>query len=621
MSKEPILNPYIYAFSTLENVYIYIPFKHSFFQFSKKEWEEIKDFKVDSEKIGKLRKMRIYVEKDYKRKFLEFYQKNYAREAKPAVVYLIATDACNFGCTYCFIENNFDTERRSMANIENAKPWIDYAIRNSGGSVKFIFYGGEPLLNRQFVIEAIEYIKKSAQGKEVSISINTNGSIYSEELAETFRRNNVAVSISLDGPKELHDKNRITKTGTGTFDLIESNMLKYAEKGVNIGLSITITKDTVNFLPQIAEWISDKYKFVKSVGFNPPQSSENGNPANVSNFEFLMVQLYNAFRVFRQKGIYEDRVMRRLKYIITKTPYLKDCAGCGNQIVVAADGRIGPCQAFLGTGKFFERKKPESYVFSDDATIREWNNLTPINKAACQDCPFILICGNGCPYYSYVVTGSLSNCDYRYHDMLPVLIKEISKDLFYKSPKAVFVDYDDTIVLRKSPKELFEEVSREFGIKAEWKHSNLFFDAGEIFRSAGLPDDKLPDATRMYMKLFIESGRLNVGLMEQLKQISAKKYILTNNGKELVEFELKKFGIAKEFDGVFCGGAYKKPQKEYYESVFEETHLRPEDVIYIGDSWADLKPIYDLGVRVVLFTKDSNFGNGFVMSLWKSQKG
>ncbi|KKL98244.1 hypothetical protein LCGC14_1826400 [marine sediment metagenome] len=64
--------------------------------------------------------------------------------------------------------------------------------------------------------------------------------------------------------------------------------------------------------------------------------------------EVVAKNLIESFKVARANGIYEDRIMRRVRNFIDKAPVVSDCGGCGLQIVISPDGKIGVCQAFCG---------------------------------------------------------------------------------------------------------------------------------------------------------------------------------------------------------------------------------------------------------------------------------
>lgn len=458
------------------------------------------------------------------------------------------------------------------------------------------------------------------------LSINTNGSIYNKSLSSLLKDSDTHIAISIDGPKEIHDKCRMMKNGSPTFDTVASNVEKYLKDGVKLNFSITITEQNINFLPQIAKWIVDKYGGrVGAVGFNPPIEISKHDAEHIDNFRLTMLQMYNAFRILKKHGIYEDRVMRRLKSIITEKPHIKDCAACGNQIVVSPEGMISVCHGFLGTKEFFKSVSADKYNFSDDEIVNKWNMLSPIHKNACSKCPFILLCGNACPYSSMKRTGDIEAPDIRYCNMLPVMVNEVLKDNFYKAPKALFMDYDNTIVLRKIP--LFtrlELVSKKFNLKYNVSPYKFYsdekgvFNTRKFFRINNVNEEKLDEIMKFYLELFYEGAEPNNTLIEQLKKIDLPKYILSNNNEKRISEELKRFGLEGLFAGVYGNSKHPKSSDDFYLDVFSSTKLQPEDVLYIGDSIDDISQIYKFGARVALFAPDKTneiFKNNWLIEL------
>ncbi|MFW6026027.1 MAG: radical SAM protein, partial [Candidatus Woesearchaeota archaeon] len=319
-----------------------MPFKHKFFRYKHKEFNEL-ILKEDKKFIEN----RILVKKDYYQNLKEFYEGK-INEPNPQLMYIITTDECNFNCDYCFIEGNYENKKRDKLDFKTAKKWIDYLYENTKTKEPaFIFYGGEPLLNSRLVKKLIKYIRKCDKKYDFQseIGINTNGSIYTKELSNLFKKYNTNLAISIDGPKTINDKFRKDSTYEGTYDKITKNIDKYLENNVTVTLSITINKHNINVLPAIARWVIKRFPKIDNVGFNPPLNSKSFKKGY--DFEKIMFSMYNAFRIFKKNGIYEDRIMRRMDPIINEKPYLKDCAGCGNQIVLSPNGKIGPCHGFL----------------------------------------------------------------------------------------------------------------------------------------------------------------------------------------------------------------------------------------------------------------------------------
>ena len=141
------------------------------------------------------------------------------------------TQNCNFRCSYClYNEHNTGKQRRHANNtmsLETAKKGIDFLHAHSRDSerISLGFYGGEPLLEFRMIEEIIDYAKMKFFGRKLHFHMTTNGSLLTDEVAEFCMKHNISVLVSIDGPKEIHDKNRVfAETGDGTFDTIMGNL-------------------------------------------------------------------------------------------------------------------------------------------------------------------------------------------------------------------------------------------------------------------------------------------------------------------------------------------------------------------------------------------------------------
>jgi uncharacterized protein len=148
------------------------------------------------------------------------------------------------------------------------------------------------------------------------------------------------------------------------------------------------------------------------------------NACSALNHEFAVHQLIRAFERLRQAGIYEDRVMRRVRPFVGQQPHLKDCMGVGGQIVVTPTGRVGFCQAYQGVNeqKYFPLEIAQLAEKGDQISaadiyshplFNEWRYRFPFNMKTCADCFAISVCGGGCPYAAEVTRGSIWEIDER----------------------------------------------------------------------------------------------------------------------------------------------------------------------------------------------------------------
>lgn len=135
------------------------------------------------------------------------------------------TQRCNQRCLYCQASTRDPNDRACDMNTETAKNAVDMVLMSPGKRLKIEFQGGEPLLNYEIVKFVIEYASKQAlaKDKELEFVACTNLTMVTDDMLRYFADNNILISTSLDGPKEVHDSCRRYRNGAGTYeDLMKS---------------------------------------------------------------------------------------------------------------------------------------------------------------------------------------------------------------------------------------------------------------------------------------------------------------------------------------------------------------------------------------------------------------
>lgn len=313
----------------------------------------------------------------------ELYKQYQTALGKPAIniLYLLLSDACNIRCRYCYFLAPMPIGYRpSLMTKEIAIKALDLFARCVRRSVEkghkeqhIVLYGGEPTTNKKVLVEALRYIdvlkRKDELLKEIGVTLNTNGLLLDKAILEQCKISGATVAISIDGPQEIHDKMRVFASGAGTFDQVIRGYRFAKEKGVKTGVCVTVDHHNLFKMKEIVKWLSIELG-AKGLGFNILIDNKCQHPMGdaVNYSEVIAEQLIESFKVARELGVYEDRIMRRVKNFLEKTPVLSDCGACGLQIVVSPDGKIGVCQAFCGSKEFFvteqfETFEPESHPF------------------------------------------------------------------------------------------------------------------------------------------------------------------------------------------------------------------------------------------------------------------
>lgn len=162
-------------------------------------------------------------------------------------------------------------------------------------------------------------------------------------------------------------------------------------------------------------WLVDELK-VEGIGFNILIGNKllQDEEAYRLYSEVVAEQLIEVFKIAREKGIYEDRMMRRVKAFVEKEPVLSDCGGCGLQVVVSPNGQIGVCQAFCGSKKYFVSEPLETFEPKRHSFWQEWRSRSPLSMDKCKSCIALGNCGGGCPYNVYKKEGTIFGLDERF---------------------------------------------------------------------------------------------------------------------------------------------------------------------------------------------------------------
>lgn len=126
--------------------------------------------------------------------------------------------------------------------------------------IQFAWQGGEPtLLGIKFFRSAVALQKKYAEGKKITNTIQTNGTLLSDDWCRFLKKHNFLVGLSIDGPKKLHDRYRTKGKGRPTFEKVMSGAALLKKHKVSFN-TLTVLNDYNSSHP------IEVYKFLKRIG-------------------------------------------------------------------------------------------------------------------------------------------------------------------------------------------------------------------------------------------------------------------------------------------------------------------------------------------------------------------
>jgi uncharacterized protein len=187
--------------------------------------------------------------------------KNFQREEiQPLQLLLVQpTPFCNINCKYCYLPNRDSRERMNVKLLSEILENI-YKSNIVQSSFVLLWHAGEPLsIPISFYREAFEVIKNfsDAYGYEIVNTIQTNGTLITDELCHLFKQYNVEIGVSIDGPKFLHDNQRVTRSNQGTFDKTIQGIQRLQQHGILVKTISVLTSTSLDYPDEIYQFFKE----------------------------------------------------------------------------------------------------------------------------------------------------------------------------------------------------------------------------------------------------------------------------------------------------------------------------------------------------------------------------
>ncbi len=329
----------------------------------------------------------------------------------PAVNVLIkpASSACNMRCAYCFYRDEAERRREPFAGMlspERMEEVVGSAMEYAEGVCTFVFQGGEPTLaGLDFYRDVIRLERKHQKpGVQIRNAIQTNGYGVDDEWARFFAENRFLVGLSLDGPAELHNLNRVDAAGRGTFNAVMRTARLLDKRQVEYNILCVVTGRNARSIARI-------YNFLKKQGFRwlqfipclEPMGQERGREKYhlpVEDYGECLIRLFDLWYAGLRRGEYVSirHLDNWLSILLGERP--ESCAmtgRCSVQFVVEGDGGVYPCDFYVLDQWRLGTVGQESFAqMWNCETARRFVAASLRVPEACRVCEFFPLCRNGC---------------------------------------------------------------------------------------------------------------------------------------------------------------------------------------------------------------------------------
>ena len=273
---------------------------------------------------------------------------------------LNVTEKCNLDCSYCFerVSNVYAKKRNMSWEIakESLDKFIALNIKNQSSEISIRFFGGEPLINWDLVVRCLDYNQTLIPDSiKINYIMNTNGTLLTDEIAKKLAQHGVAISLSLDGDEESHNKTRCYLDGRGSFAEVDKRIKHLTENKCQFNLSVVCSNENFPYLRNLIDYIDRKQTELDygiPVNFNNIQICEK-DTLDTNTVEDKVAYLVDVLEYAREKGIYAFGGLTHFVFQKFINGYVgKYCGGTGSELSVDPDGNVFPCSGLdiqLGT--------------------------------------------------------------------------------------------------------------------------------------------------------------------------------------------------------------------------------------------------------------------------------
>ncbi len=189
--------------------------------------------------------------------------------ARPLYVMLKpAGAACNLRCDYCYYLDKkelYPGYRTQLMSDELLDKFTrQYLESQTMSEVMFTWHGGETLLRSiDFYRKALALQKKYARGRRIDNSLQTNGTLLTDEWCNFFREHNFLIGISVDGTREMHDRYRKNAEGKTSFDKVLQGVELLQKHGVEFNIMATVNDYNVDYPLEFYRYLKTLSQFIQ----------------------------------------------------------------------------------------------------------------------------------------------------------------------------------------------------------------------------------------------------------------------------------------------------------------------------------------------------------------------
>jgi uncharacterized protein len=325
---------------------------------------------------------------------------------------------CNLNCAYCFFlkkDRLYPGDRFHMSD-DLMEQYIRQTIEaHRTPEVVIAWQGGEPtLMGLDFFRRSVEAEKKyQKNGTVIQNTLQTNGTLLDDEWCEFLRENRFLVGLSMDGPREMHDRYRVDKAGRPTFGRVANAVRLMQKHKVDFNILCTVNAANGDRPLEVYHFFRDELgaeylqfiPVVERVSERGFQEGEEVTDRSVGPEQYgrFLVDIFDEWvrrdvgRMFIQQ--FDGTLMAWLRGHSSLCIFQRTC---GEGVALEHNGDVYSCDHFVEPGYLLGNMndKPLIDLVDSDAQFRFGQRKADLNRQ-CRECLVRFACNGDCPKHRF----------------------------------------------------------------------------------------------------------------------------------------------------------------------------------------------------------------------------
>jgi uncharacterized protein len=307
---------------------------------------------------------------------------------------------------------------------------IDRAFRSldTDGHLNLGFFGGEPLLESERILDWMSYARQRADGsaKTVRFNVTTNGTITNDIAWRVMMADELDLAVSFDGTPEIHDRHRRDSQGRGSATQVRTTLRQLIASQRDFHVNVVVRPDNLRELPEGLIYLHDLGVRCVELSLDLWTTWSAVDGCRLETLIHSAAELWAQWLPDFSLNWFDSKVGE-----LACLPMTEETTRCGfgdGEIAVAPSGRLYPCERLIGEDRLDHPLRLSGYVFEGRDFLAY--SPSPFERCAtCASCALIGACDSVCRCSNFVRTGDVNRPDGLLCILNKVAAREVSNAL------------------------------------------------------------------------------------------------------------------------------------------------------------------------------------------------